>query len=102
VLEAPRGTLFHHYWVDDTGKIKKVNLIVATGNNNAAMNRAVYEVAKTYIKNNKITEGILNRVEVAIRCYDPCLSCSTHALGQMSLSIQVIAPGGRIIEEITR
>jgi NAD-reducing hydrogenase large subunit len=102
VLEAPRGTLFHHYWVDDTGKIRKVNLIVATGNNNAAMNKAVYEVAKTHIKNNKITEGILNRVEVAIRCYDPCLSCSTHALGQMSLNMQVIAPDGRIIEEITR
>jgi NAD-reducing hydrogenase large subunit len=102
VLEAPRGTLFHHYWVDDTGKIKKVNLIVATGNNNAAMNKAVYEVAKTHIKNNKITEGILNRVEVAIRCYDPCLSCSTHALGQMSLSMQIVAPDGQIIEEITR
>ena len=102
VLEAPRGTLFHHYWVDDTGRIKKVNLIVATGNNNAAMNKAVYEVAKTHIKNNKITEGILNRVEVAIRCYDPCLSCSTHALGQMCLSMQVIAPDGRIVEEITR
>jgi NAD-reducing hydrogenase large subunit len=101
VLEAPRGTLFHHYWVDDTGKIKKVNLIVATGNNNAAMNKAVYEVAKTYIKNNRITEGILNRVEVAIRCYDPCLSCSTHALGQMSLNMQVLAPDGQIIEEIT-
>jgi NAD-reducing hydrogenase large subunit len=102
VLEAPRGTLFHHYWVDDTGKIKKVNLIVATGNNNAAMNKAVYQVARTYIKNGKITEGILNRVEVAIRCYDPCLSCSTHALGQMSLNMQVIAPGGQIIAEITR
>jgi NAD-reducing hydrogenase large subunit len=102
VLEAPRGTLFHHYWVDDTGKIRKVNLIVATGINNAAMNKAVYEVAKTHIKNNKITEGILNRVEVAIRCYDPCLSCSTHALGQMSLNMQVIAPDGRIVEEITR
>jgi NAD-reducing hydrogenase large subunit len=102
VLEAPRGTLFHHYWVDDTGKIQRVNLIVATGNNNAAMNKAVYEVARTYIKNGKITEGILNRVEAAIRCYDPCLSCSTHALGQMSLNMQVIAPGGQIIEEITR
>ena len=102
VIEAPRGTLFHHYWVDSTGKIRKVNLIVATGHNNAAMNKAVYEAAKTYIKNNKITEGILNRVEVAIRCYDPCLSCSTHALGQMSLNIRVIGPGGQIIEEITR
>jgi len=102
VIEAPRGTLFHHYWVDDTGKIRKVNLIVATGNNNAAMNKAVYEVARAYIKNNKITEGILNRVEVAIRCYDPCLSCSTHALGQMPFNIQVLSPAGEIIEEIAR
>jgi NAD-reducing hydrogenase large subunit len=102
VIEAPRGTLFHHYWADDTGKIQRVNLIVATGNNNAAMNKAVYEVAKTYIRNGKITEGILNRVEVAIRCYDPCLSCSTHALGQMSLIIQVLSPGGQIIKEMAR
>ena len=102
VMEAPRGTLFHHYWVDNTGKILKVNLIVATGNNNAAMNKAVYEVAKTHIKNNKITEGILNRVEVAIRCYDPCLSCSTHAIGQMPFNIQVISADGELIKEITR
>jgi NAD-reducing hydrogenase large subunit len=102
VIEAPRGTLFHHYWVDDTGKIQKVNLIVATGNNNAAMNMAVYQVAKTHIKNNKITEGILNRVEVAIRCYDPCLSCSTHALGQMPFNIQVISANGELIKDITR
>ncbi len=102
VIEAPRGTLFHHYWVDDTGKILKVNLIVATGNNNAAMNMAVSQVAKTYIKNHKITEGILNRVEVAIRCYDPCLSCSTHALGQMPFNIQVISANGELVKEITR
>ncbi len=102
VIEAPRGTLFHHYWVDSTGKILKANLIVATGHNNAAMNRAVHEVAKTQIKNNKITEGILNRIEVAIRCYDPCLSCSTHALGQMPFSIQVISPAGQLVKEITR
>jgi NAD-reducing hydrogenase large subunit len=102
VLEAPRGTLFHHYWTDDNGKILKVNLIVATGNNNAAMNKAVCSVAKEYIKNNKITEGILNRVEVAIRCYDPCLSCSTHALGQMPFNIQVISANGELVKEITR
>ena len=102
VIEAPRGTLFHHYWVDRTGKIRKVNLIVATGNNNAAMNRAVYEVARTHIKNNRITEGILNRIEVAIRCYDPCLSCSTHALGQMPFHIQILSPGGDVVQEITR
>jgi len=100
VVEAPRGTLFHDYWVDETGKITGVNLIVATGNNNAAMNRSVYEVAHQYIKNGKVTEGILNRVEAAIRCYDPCLSCSTHALGQMPLHIQLRAPDGQIVQEL--
>jgi len=102
VVEAPRGTLFHHYWVDDSGKILKVNLIVATGNNNAAMNQAVYAVARDYIKNGKVTEGILNRVEVAIRCYDPCLSCSTHALGQMPFVTQVFSAKGELIREISR
>jgi len=101
VLEAPRGTLFHHYWIDDTGKILKVNLIIATGNNNAAMNQAVYEVAREYIKDGKVTEGILNRVEAAIRCYDPCLSCSTHALGQMPLAIRLISADGEVIREIS-
>ena len=96
VIEAPRGTLIHHYWVDASGKIIKVNLIVATGHNNLAMNRAVYEVAREFIKDGKVTEGILNRVEVAIRCYDPCLSCSTHALGQMPLEITIYEPDGNI------
>ena len=96
VIEAPRGTLFHHYRVDASGKIRKVNLIVATGHNNLTMNRAVYEVARGFIKNGKVTEGILNRVEVAIRCYDPCLSCSTHALGQMPLEITIYEPDGNI------
>ena len=96
VIEAPRGTLFHHYWVDTSGKIRKVNLIVATGHNNLAMNRAVYEVAREFIKDGKVTEGILNRVEVAIRCYDPCLSCSTHALGQMPLEITIYDSDGSI------
>ena len=96
VVEAPRGTLFHHYWIDTSGKIRKVNLIVATGHNNAAMNRAVYEVAREYINDGKITEGILNRVEVAIRCYDPCLSCSTHALGRTPLEIDIYDSDGNI------
>ena len=96
VIEAPRGTLFHHYWVDNSGTMRKVNLIVATGNNNLAMNRAVSEVAKEYIKDGKVTEGILNRVEVAIRCYDPCLSCSSHALGHMPLEITVLEPDGNV------
>jgi len=96
VIEAPRGTLIHHYWVDASGKIRKVNLIVATGHNNLAMNRAVYEVAREFIKDGKVTEGILNRVEVAIRCYDPCLSCSTHALGQMPLEITICESDGSV------
>ena len=98
VLEAPRGTLFHHYWVDKSGMIKKVNLIVATGNNNAAMNRAVFEVAKKYVDGNKLTEGMLNRVEAAIRCYDPCLSCSTHVLGHMPLVVQLISASGDVMD----
>ncbi|GAI22469.1 unnamed protein product, partial [marine sediment metagenome] len=96
VIEAPRGTLFHHYWVEQSGKIRKVNLIVATGNNNLAMNRAVYEVAREFIKDGRLTEGILNRVEVAIRCYDPCLSCSSHALGHMPLEIAICEPDGKV------
>ena len=96
VIEAPRGTLFHHYWVDKTGKMLKANLIVATGHNNLAMNRAVNEVAHAFIKDGKVTEGILNRVEVAIRCYDPCLSCSSHALGHMPLELTIHEAGGSI------
>jgi len=100
VIEAPRGTLIHHYWVDRTGKILKANLIVATGHNNAAMNRSVYEVARLYIRNGDIREGILNRVEAAIRCYDPCLSCSTHALGQMPIAIDIVSPAGQLLRRI--
>jgi NAD-reducing hydrogenase large subunit len=96
VIEAPRGTLFHHYWVDRGGRIRKANLIVATGHNNLAMNRAVYEVAREFIHDGMVSEGILNRVEVAIRCYDPCLSCSSHAMGHMPLEIAIYEPDGSI------
>jgi len=102
VIEAPRGTLFHHYWVDENGRIEKVNLIVATGHNNLAMNRAVLSVAQKYVKGNQLQEGMLNRVEAAIRCYDPCLSCSTHAVGQMPLHVQLIAPDGQVLDELAR
>jgi len=102
VIEAPRGTLFHHYWVDGNGRIEKVNLIVATGHNNLAMNRAVLSVAQKYVKGNELKEGMLNRVEAAIRCYDPCLSCSTHAVGQMPLLVQLLAPDGTVLNEMTR
>jgi NAD-reducing hydrogenase large subunit len=96
VIEAPRGTLFHHYKVDKSGKILKVNLIVSTGHNNLAMNRAVFDVAREYIKDGKVTEGILNRIEVAIRCYDPCFSCSTHALGHMPLELTIQDADGSV------
>jgi NAD-reducing hydrogenase large subunit len=102
VIEAPRGTLFHHYWVDGNGRIEKVNLIVATGHNNLAMNRSVLSVAKKYVKGNQLQEGMLNRVEAAIRCYDPCLSCSTHAVGQMPLHVQLVAPDGQVLDELAR
>ena len=95
VIEAPRGTLWHHYWVDENGQLEKVNLIVATGNNNWAMSKAVDSVAKTYVDGKNVTEGQLNRIEAAIRAYDPCLSCSTHALGQMPLEVVVYDRRGR-------
>jgi NAD-reducing hydrogenase large subunit len=102
VIEAPRGTLWHHYWVDETGRLEKVNLIVATGNNNYAMSRAVEEVAREYVHGGALKEGALNRVEAAIRAYDPCLSCSTHAVGKMPLLIQFIAPDGSVLGQVAR
>jgi NAD-reducing hydrogenase large subunit len=102
VSEAPRCTLFHDYTVDRDGLLKKVNLIVATGQNNLAMNQTVAQIARYYIRGNKIPEPMLNRVEHGIRCYDPCLSCSTHAVGQMPLHVQLIAPDGTVLNEIAR
>jgi NAD-reducing hydrogenase large subunit len=102
VSEAPRGTLFHDYTVDRDGLLKKVNLIVATGQNNLAMNQTVAQIARYYVRGNKIPEPMLNRVEHGIRCYDPCLSCSTHAVGQMPLRVQLIGPGGTVLHEIAR
>jgi len=101
--EAPRGTLFHDYTVDRNGLLKKVNLIVATGQNNLAMNQTVAQIARHYIRAGKeIPETLLNRVEHGIRCYDPCLSCSTHAAGQMPLHVRLIGPSGKILNEATR
>jgi NAD-reducing hydrogenase large subunit len=102
VSEAPRGTLFHDYTVDRDGLLKKVNLIVATGQNNLAMNQTVAQIARYYVRGNKIPEPMLNRVEHGIRCYDPCLSCSTHAVGQMPLHVQLIAPDGTVLNEVAR
>lgn len=101
-IEAPRGTLFHHYWVDPEGRVEKVNLVVATGHNNLAMNQAVTSVAKQYVKADRLEEGMLNRVEAAIRCYDPCLSCSTHAYGQMPMEIELIAADGKVMDRLVR
>lgn len=102
VSEAPRGTLFHHYLVDENGLIEKVNLIVATGNNNLAMNKTVAQIAKHYVRGSEIAEGMLNRVEAGIRAYDPCLSCSTHAAGQMPLHVQLVGTDGQVLREIWR
>ncbi|AFY77965.1 coenzyme F420-reducing hydrogenase, alpha subunit [Pleurocapsa sp. PCC 7327] len=102
VSEAPRGTLFHHYQIDENGLIKKVNLIIATGQNNLAMNKTVTQIAKYYIHGTEIPEGMLNRVEAGIRAFDPCLSCSTHAVGQMPLQIQLIGSDGRVLKEVYR
>jgi len=102
IVEAPRGTLFHEYTTDTDGLLTKVNLIVATGNNNWAMNRSVGLVAEAFVDGNKLTEGMLNRVEAAIRCYDPCLSCATHALGQMPLEITLVGPDGTILDRVSR
>ena len=100
--EAPRGTLFHDYTVDRNGLLEKVNLIVATGQNNLAMNQTVAQIARHYVRGDVITESLLNRVEHGIRCYDPCLSCSTHAVGQMPLHIQLIGPNGAVLNEVMR
>lgn len=100
--EAPRGTLFHHYVTDEDGKLTKVNLLIATGQNNPAMNRSVLEVAKQYVRGKDVKEGALNRVEAAIRCYDPCLSCSTHAIGSMPLVIEMRDLEGQLLNVIQR
>jgi NAD-reducing hydrogenase large subunit len=102
VAEAPRGTLIHHYTIDGDGLITNVNLIIATGHNNLAMDRGVLEVAKRYVHGTHMNDGMLNRVEAMIRAFDPCLSCSTHAVGRMPLQIQLLDPDGQMIEEMKR
>jgi NAD-reducing hydrogenase large subunit len=101
--EAPRGTLFHHYRVEENGLLNYVNLIIATGQNNIAMNRTVAQIAKHYIQDTRqIPEGVLNRIEHGIRCFDPCLSCSTHALGMMPLDLSLWAADGQLIDRVVR
>jgi NAD-reducing hydrogenase large subunit len=100
--EAPRGTLLHHYRIDKHGIMQDANLIIATGNNNLAMNRGVLEVAKHFVKADRLTEGMLNRVEAVIRTFDPCLSCSTHAIGKMPLHVQLLNPAGEVVDQLVR
>jgi NAD-reducing hydrogenase large subunit len=103
VVEAPRGTLLHHYRADRDGAITRANLIVATTQNNEVLNRTVRVVAEEQLTGElEITEGMLNAVEVGIRAYDPCLSCATHALGQMPLSVTLLDARGRVVSERVR
>ena len=100
--EAPRGTLFHHYKIDEKGLIRWANLLIATGHNNLAMNRGILQVAKHFVHGERMTPGMLNRVEALIRTYDPCLSCSTHAFGEMPLVIQLFNASGDMVDEVRR
>jgi F420-non-reducing hydrogenase large subunit len=104
IVEAPRGTLIHHYKTDSRGVIQKVNLIVATGHNNSAMNMSVTKAAKGFVHNGKVVaEGLLNMVEMAFRCYDPCMACATHTLpGQMPMEVVIYDEGKNIVDKIER
>lgn len=102
IIEAPRGTLIHHYEVDDQDLVTLCNLIVSTTHNNQAMNEAIREVARQYIDGHEPTEGLLNHIEVAIRAFDPCLSCATHALGKMPLVVEFVDPAGTIVDRLER
>jgi NAD-reducing hydrogenase large subunit len=103
VSEAPRGTLIHHYEVDKDGIIRRMNMIIATGHNNLAMNKTMTQIAKHYIKDpTSVPEGVLNRLEGGIRAYDPCLSCSTHAIGQMPMIVQLLDRDGTLLDEVRR
>ena len=103
VLEAPRGTLFHHYRVNRNDEVTMCNLIVSTTNNNEPMNRAITKVAKDYFTGRtEIPEGMLNHIEVAIRAYDPCLSCATHAVGGMPLIVELCDASGDVVDRRVR
>ena len=100
--EAPRGTLMHHYKIDEQGLIRWANLIIATGHNNMAMNRGILQVAKHFVRGEHLTPGMLNRVEALIRTYDPCLSCSTHAFGEMPMVVQLLNSSGEVLDELRK
>jgi len=98
IVEAPRGTLIHHYRVGEDDLVSYCNLIVSTTHNNQAMNEAVRQVARRYLDGRQLTEGLLNHIEVAIRAFDPCLSCATHALGKMPLAVELLAADGSLAD----
>jgi NAD-reducing hydrogenase large subunit len=100
--EAPRGTLFHDYEVDEHGLVTDVNMIIATGQNALAMNRTILEIAREFVDGPTLSDGVLNRIEAGIRAYDPCLSCSTHAIGQMPMLLQLLTPDGEVVCERRR
>jgi NAD-reducing hydrogenase large subunit len=102
VIEAPRGTLFHHYRVDEKDLVTYCNLIVSTTNNNQAMNESIRAVASRFLSGREVTEGLLNHIEIAIRAYDPCLSCATHALGQMPLEVDLVDAGGALVSRLRK
>ena len=102
VIEAPRGTLFHHYRIDEQGLITKANLIVSTTSNNQAMNESVRSVANEYLDGRKLNEGLLNHLEIAVRAYDPCLSCATHALGKMPLQVELLDADGALLDRLCK
>ncbi|MDD5215175.1 MAG: Ni/Fe hydrogenase subunit alpha [Methylococcales bacterium] len=102
VIEAPRGTLFHHYQVDENDIVTKANLIVSTTSNNMGMNESVRQVAAEYLSGQELTEPLLNNLEVAIRAYDPCLSCATHAVGKMPLQLELVNAQGEMIDKLVK
>ncbi len=102
VIEAPRGTLFHHYEIDEQGIVTKASLIVSTTNNNQAMNESIRKVANQYLDGHRLSEALLNQVEVAIRAYDPCLSCATHAIGKMPMELNLLDVNGGLIDRLEK
>ena len=102
VIEAPRGTLFHHYEIDDNGIVEKASLIVSTTNNNQAMNESIRKVANQYLDGHRLSEALLNQVEIAIRAYDPCLSCATHAIGKMPMELNLLGEDGELIDRLEK
>ncbi len=101
IIEAPRGVLIHHYKVNEQGGVVWANLIVATGHNNLAIGRSIQQVSEHFVDGTKLQEGMLNRVSAVVRAYDPCLSCSTHAIGQIPLRVSLIGPRGECLDELT-